>query len=68
MRSDIDDVIASNLKCENRLVQSFTMAELVKILKPYTLLNRLPGFDTNFFKSLYKDNTQFNERLKSPKT
>jgi len=50
---DIDDLIAKNLSSSKGLVVMFTIAKLLKILKPYIEENQLSHFDKNLFNSFY---------------
>jgi hypothetical protein len=54
---DIDEAIAKNLNSPNALVVMFTIAKLVKILKPYTEKGQLAHFDKNLFYSFYSSVT-----------
>ena len=50
---DHDDVIAKNLNSPNGLVVIFTIAKLIKIMKPYIDHKQLSYFDKNLFNSFY---------------
>jgi hypothetical protein len=50
---DHDEVIAKNLSSANGLVVIFTIAKLMKILKPYVGAEHLSSFDKNLFQSFY---------------
>ena len=50
---DIDEIIAKNLNSPNGLVVMFTIAKLIKIMKPYVLEGQLSYFDKNLFNSFY---------------
>ena len=50
---DHDEVIAKNLSSPNGLVVIFTIAKLMKILKPYVGAEHLSSFDKNLFQSFY---------------
>lgn len=50
---DHDEVIAKNLSSPNGLVVIFTIAKLMKILKPYVGAEHLSSFDINLFQSFY---------------
>jgi len=49
----IDEQIARNLNSSNPIVVLFTIAKLIKILKPYTLQGKLSFFDLNLFKGYF---------------
>ena len=50
---DIDEIIAKNLNSQNGLVVMFTIAKLIKIMKPYIKEGQLGYFDKNLFNSFY---------------